>query len=65
MINIVPVQAVDIHTVRAVFLIECQVIEECPERMSDEVVDELVSIVTNNLLYFCFAVQTGKWENEN
>lgn len=33
--------------------------------MSDEVVDELVSIVTNNLLYFCFAVQTGKWENEN
>lgn len=40
-------------------------IEECPERMSDEVVDELVSIVTNNLLYFCFAAQTGKWENEN
>ena len=33
--------------------------------MSDEVVDELVSIVTNNLLYFCFAAQTGKWENEN
>lgn len=55
MLNIVPVQAVDIHTVLIIFDSYFQVIEECPERMSDEVVDELVSIVTNNLLYFCFA----------
>ncbi|KAK8814782.1 hypothetical protein WA556_006821, partial [Blastocystis sp. ATCC 50177/Nand II] len=39
MMNIVPVQPVDVHII----------VEECPERMTDDQVDELISIVTSTL----------------
>lgn len=52
MINVIPVQPVDVHIVVIVFYPYQQIVEECPERMSSEMVEELVSIVTSTLLSF-------------
>lgn len=50
MINIVPIQPVDVHIVLLRIVVKLQIVEECPERMTDDQVDELISIVTTTLV---------------
>lgn len=51
MINIVPIQPVDVHIVWYCISCNMKIVEECPERLTDDLVDELISIVTRTLLY--------------
>ncbi len=50
MINIVPIQPVDVHIVWYCIACNMKIVEECPERLTDDLVDELISIVTRTLL---------------
>ena len=50
MINIVPIQPVDVHIVWYCIACNMKIVEECPERLTDDLVEELISIVTRTLL---------------